>query len=259
MYKNVFHNSTLFCSFLAGTDHGLLPIGLCIMTSSNFQGVIGIDINAKPLQTARQNIKAVEMGNTTALNKIQLRQGYGIDPLKRSDGISVVSIAGMGVHSIISILKKTIHIQTELGIKRVVIQPAGSRACDMTRLRSFLHPAWKITNESLVLIKRRFYVTFNCEAAAGASDDVKSEILPGVGGRLPFVAGEHLVAGYGQNLSSSDQLKLSYWAHERKCLDVALSHQRAWGGREEKGRCLEMEYESSIITDVLAQFDARLS
>ncbi len=232
------------------------------MPSSNFQGVIGIDVNAEPLRTARQNIKAAEMmgKNTTALNKIQLRQGYGIDPLKRSDGISVVSIAGMGVPSIISILDKTIHIQTELEIKRVVIQPAGSRACDMARLRSFLQPAWKIINESLILTKRRFYVIFSCEAnTTGASDDVKSEILPGVGGRLPFVVGEHLVAGCGQGMSPSDQLKISYWAHERKCLDVALSHRRSWGGREENGRCLEMEYASSIITDVLAQFDARLS
>ncbi len=230
------------------------------MPSSNCQGIIGIDINAKPLQTARQNIKATDViWDTTALSKIQLRQGYGIDPLKQSDGINVLSIAGMGVHSIISILGKTTHIQTELGIKRVVIQPAGSRACDMARLRSFLHPAWKIANESLALIKRRFYVTFSCEAVS-ASDEVKSEIMPGVDDRrLPFVAGEHLVAGYGRNLSSSDQLKRSYWAHQRKWIDVATSRRQAWGGREEKGRCLEVEYERSIITDVLTQFDARLS
>ncbi len=197
-------------------------------------------MNAKPLQAARQNIKAMEVTwGTTALSKIQLRQGYGIDPLKRSDGIRVVSIAGIGVSSIISILEKTIHIQRELGIKRVIIQPAGSRACDMAHLRSFLHPAWKITNESIILIKRRFYVTFSCEAI-GVNDGVKSEILPGVGGRMPFVAGEHLVAGCGQNLSSSDQLKRSYWAHQRKCLDVAVSHQQTWGRQQEKGRCLEI-------------------
>ncbi len=225
------------------------------MPFSDCQGVIGIDINTKPLQTARQNIKATEViWGTTASSKIQLHQGYGIDPLKRPDGINVLSIAGMGVHSIISILEKTTHIQTELGIKRVVIQPAGSKACDMARLRSFLYPAWKIVNESLVLIKRRFYVTFSCEAVS-ASDDVKPEIMPGVGDRrLPFVAGEHLVAGYGQNLLS-DQLKRSYWAHQRKWIDVATSHRQAWGGQEEKGRCLEMEYEINILTDVLTQFD----
>ncbi len=226
------------------------------MPSSNCQGVIGIDVNAKPLLTARQNIEAAEMiWDTTSLSNIQLRQGYGVAPLKRSDGINVLSIAGMGVRSIISILEATTHIQTELGIKRAVIQPAGSRVCNMARLRSFLHPAWNIINESLVLIKKRFYVTFSCEAA-NARDDAEPE-TPGVGNIwMPFVAGEHLVAGDGQNASSSDQLKRSYWGHQRKWIDLATSQQQAWGVGEEKGRCLEKEYERVIITDVLKQFDA---
>ena len=126
-----------------GTDHAKLPLYLIIHNVC--PKVIATDLNELPLSRARQEV--MEHG---LLEKVELRLGDGLTPLKPGEVESVV-IAGMGGNTIAGIIKKSPEVA---GKVRLVLQPMA----DSFELRIKLgEMGYKIIEEQLVEEKNKIY------------------------------------------------------------------------------------------------------
>ena len=96
-----------------GTDHGYLPIALCI--SGKINSALACDINPLPLRSARDNIEKY-----TLSDRIQTRLSDGLKEV-RPDEVDDVVIAGMGGELIRDILSAAPWVQD--GEKHLVLQP----------------------------------------------------------------------------------------------------------------------------------------
>jgi tRNA (adenine22-N1)-methyltransferase len=127
-----------------GTDHAYLPIylvqsGICPMA-------IATDIKKGPLRKAEKNINKYHMQN-----KIELRQGDGLIPIK-DDGCDVLIIAGMGGVLIRDIIEKSIDTAKEA--KFILMQPMYAEEA----LREFLYRyGFNILEEALAKHEGRIY------------------------------------------------------------------------------------------------------
>ena len=99
-----------------GTDHGFLPIFL--MESGKVRGVIGTDINEKPLKKAEENLKK------SGAEGITLRLCDGLSGIKKGETDTVI-IAGMGGEVISGILERGKEI-TENADITLILQPTTS-------------------------------------------------------------------------------------------------------------------------------------
>lgn len=96
-----------------GTDHGYLPIALCI--SGKIPCALACDVNPLPLQSARDNIEKYDLSD-----RIQTRLSDGLKEV-RADEVDDVVIAGMGGELIRDILADAPWVQG--GEKHLVLQP----------------------------------------------------------------------------------------------------------------------------------------
>lgn len=96
-----------------GTDHGYLPIALCI--SGRIPCALACDINPLPLRSARDNIEKYDLPD-----RIQTRLSDGLKEV-RADEVDDVVIAGMGGELIRDILSAAPWIRD--GEKHLVLQP----------------------------------------------------------------------------------------------------------------------------------------
>ncbi|WDF81498.1 class I SAM-dependent methyltransferase [Lacticaseibacillus pabuli] len=85
-----------------GTDHAFLPIAL--VQSGKCDYVLASDIGAGPLAIAKQNIADHGLSD-----KIEVRQGDGLEGIKASDDLDTVVIAGMGGELICKIMNNGQH------------------------------------------------------------------------------------------------------------------------------------------------------
>ena len=87
------------CNCMAdiGTDHGYLPVWLCL--EDRCKTAIAADINPSPLARAEETVRRFGM-----LDRISLRLGGGAEPLSPGEADTIV-IAGMGGDNIVSILE----------------------------------------------------------------------------------------------------------------------------------------------------------
>ena len=96
-----------------GTDHGYLPIELCL--KKKIPSALACDINPLPLRSARENIAKFGLSD-----RIQTRLSDGLQEV-RPDEVDDVVIAGMGGELIRDILCAAPWIKDE--IKRLILQP----------------------------------------------------------------------------------------------------------------------------------------
>ncbi|EKQ50311.1 MULTISPECIES: class I SAM-dependent methyltransferase [unclassified Clostridium] len=151
-----------------GTDHGYIPIYL--IKNNIAEKVIASDINKDPLRKAE--INAALDG---VLNKIELRLGGGLSPLKNKEA-QVVIIAGMGGNLIRDILEKDLNKVKNLDY--LILQPAQNPEV----LREYLYNNdYEILEEDLCLDENKYYEVFKVRYKLGdyiKLEDMYYEISP---------------------------------------------------------------------------------
>jgi tRNA (adenine22-N1)-methyltransferase len=130
-----------------GTDHGYIPIYL--IKNNIAKKVIASDINKEPLNKAK--INAALDG---VLDKIDLRLGGGLHPLKNKEAEAVI-IAGMGGNLIRDILEADLNKVRNLDY--LILQPAQNPEV----LREYLYNSdYEVLDEDICLDENKYYEIF---------------------------------------------------------------------------------------------------
>ncbi len=128
-----------------GSDHGRLP--RLLIRSGRAAWCIATEYRAGPTRRLRAGITACPEAD-----RIEIRQGDGLDPLRPEDRIEVLVLSGMGGPKMLSILDPA-RLQA-LGVEWLVLQPQSGRV----GLRAGLEQrGWNISAERLVRDRSRFY------------------------------------------------------------------------------------------------------
>lgn len=127
-----------------GCDHALLDIYL--YQNKKKIKIIASDIHEGAIKSAQRNIKKYDLEE-----KIKLRQGDGLEVIKRKNEINTVILSGMGFYTIKKILSNEEKLSS---IEKIIIQSNT----DIVKLRKFvLKLGFKIDNEKLVKDKDIIY------------------------------------------------------------------------------------------------------
>lgn len=127
-----------------GTDHGYVPIYL--MEQGKIPRAIAMDINAGPLERAKEHIAGCGMGDY-----IETRLSDGLEALRAGEAESIL-IAGMGGGLVIHILEAGEAVARS--VKELVLQPQS----ELERVRIFLEKNGYVTDaEDMVLEDGKFY------------------------------------------------------------------------------------------------------
>lgn len=127
-----------------GTDHGYVPIYL--MEQGKIPRAIAMDINAGPLERAKEHIAGCGMGDY-----IETRLSDGLEALRAGEAESIL-IAGMGGGLVIHILEAGEAVAKSA--KELVLQPQS----ELERVRIFLEKNGYVTDaEDMVLEDGKFY------------------------------------------------------------------------------------------------------
>ena len=127
-----------------GTDHGYIPIHL--LRSGICEYAIAMDVNAGPLQRAKDHIASYGLGN-----QIETRLSDGVRALHVGECETVV-VAGMGGPLTIKILEEGKKVFREL--KEFVLQPQS----EIEKVRRYLYEnTYNIVEEDMVLEDGKFY------------------------------------------------------------------------------------------------------
>ena len=127
-----------------GCDHAYLPIWLAREGISPY--VIACDINAGPIERARENIGDVELEE-----KIDVRQGDGLSVITPGEVKSVV-MAGMGGRLMIRILDDGADVLEQAS--EIIMEPQS----EVAAVRHYLQDnGYRIISENMVLDEDKFY------------------------------------------------------------------------------------------------------
>ncbi len=127
-----------------GTDHGYIPIYLCL--EEVIDKAIACDVNREPVRRAECNINMYRLGNV-----IETRLGDGLKPLKMGEVEGAV-IAGMGGMLIVEILDEC--IEKTAALSELVLQPQT----DVDKVRKYLHKiGFKIDDEAMIFEDGIYY------------------------------------------------------------------------------------------------------
>ena len=127
-----------------GCDHAYLPIWLARENVSPY--IIASDINAGPIDRARENIEDAEL-----LERIDIRQGDGLSAITPGEVKSVV-MAGMGGKLMIRILSEGEDVLRE--VSEIIMEPQS----EVALLRHFLQDnGYRIISENMVCEDDKFY------------------------------------------------------------------------------------------------------
>jgi len=120
-----------------GCDHGLLSI--YVYQNKKNVSIIATDVNASPLNEAKNNIK-----NYKLENKIETRISDGLKNIEKKEFDTIV-IAGMGGNTIVDILSDD--LDKTCSSKRIIIQANNN----INRVRKYLvNNNFKIEDEKIV-------------------------------------------------------------------------------------------------------------
>lgn len=151
-----------------GTDHGYIPIYL--VKNNIASKVIASDINKEPLKKAEINASL-----DGVRDKIELRLGGGLQPLKNKEAEAVI-IAGMGGNLIRDILEHDLNKVKNLNY--LILQPAQNPEV----LREYLYTNnYEILEEDLCLDEGKYYEIFKVRYIIGNAlklDSIYYEISP---------------------------------------------------------------------------------
>lgn len=151
-----------------GTDHGYIPIYL--IKNNIAKKVIASDINKEPLKKAKINASL-----DGVLDKIDLRLGGGLSPLKNIEAEAVI-IAGMGGNLIRDILENDLDKVKNLDY--IILQPAQNPEV----LRKYLYNNnYEVLDEDICLDENKYYEIFKVKYKTGdyiLLEDIFYEISP---------------------------------------------------------------------------------
>lgn len=126
-----------------GCDHGLL--GIHLVLNKNINKMVSSDINEKPLNKAKENIKKYNLEN-----KIETRLGNGLECV--DENIDTIIISGMGGLTINEILNR---VNDFPNIKKIVISPNSDFVKTRKHITKLGFYMWK---ETIVLEKGKYYL-----------------------------------------------------------------------------------------------------
>ena len=128
-----------------GTDHAYLPVYL--LQEQICRRAVATDVKEAPLERARETVAAFNCHQ-----KIDLRQGSGLQAIEFEDQVDTVVIAGLGGRTIAKILAEG---RDKLNwLKRIIMQPINEAGY----LRLFLaENGLAIIQERLVMENRHLY------------------------------------------------------------------------------------------------------
>ncbi|NPV90278.1 MAG: SAM-dependent methyltransferase [Firmicutes bacterium] len=136
-----------------GTDHAYLPVFL--VRQGLVPRAIGIEKAEHPLNNARDQVHAAGYSHL-----IQIRQGYGLEPLAPGE-VETAVIAGMGGKTVTEIMDRSPEQLARL--KRLILQPMN----DVPEVRAWLlDNSWDLVEEDLVREGKMFYFIIVAEPAA---------------------------------------------------------------------------------------------
>ncbi len=127
-----------------GCDHAYLPIWLAKEEISPY--IIACDINAGPIERAKENIEDVEL-----TERIDVRQGDGLAVINPGEVKSVV-MAGMGGKLMIHILDEGRDVLEK--VSEIIMEPQS----EVAALRHYLQDnGYRIISENMVSEEGKFY------------------------------------------------------------------------------------------------------
>jgi tRNA (adenine22-N1)-methyltransferase len=128
-----------------GTDHGQLPIYL--LAAGISPRVIATEWGDSPYRRACDNIR-----HSPCSGSIEVRQGYGLEPLQPAE-VKTVVIMGMGGDLVADILGRDwLH---SASFERVVLQPMSR---PVTVRRILAARGWDLLEERVVRLRNRFFI-----------------------------------------------------------------------------------------------------
>lgn len=130
-----------------GSDHAYLPAWL-VLNDQIASGIAG-EVVQGPFETAQKSVSRLGLSD-----KIQVRFGNGLEVVKPEDGITAISIAGMGGTLISEILAAGQDNNRLSGRERLILQP---NVAEKT-LRQWLQKnQYKIIAEEILVEEGKFY------------------------------------------------------------------------------------------------------
>jgi len=203
-----------------GTDHGYIPIYLIKNNIAN--KCIACDINAMPLESAKQNII-----NHSMENQIETRLANGLSKLKIGEA-NVIIIAGMGGMLIINILEDNLDTVKAVGL--LILQPQ----VDEDMVRRYLHSiSFSISDEKMIYEDGKYYT-----------------IIVAKPGREARYSQEEYMIG-AKLIENRDPTLKKYIEHKRGNLNKIKNNIKEIKSESSKKRLNEVEKELSIYEDVL--------
>ncbi|WP_350344761.1 class I SAM-dependent methyltransferase [Proteinivorax tanatarense] len=186
------------CKILAdiGTDHCYIPIYLLKKGKTN--NAIASDINEGPLQAAEETVKKNNLNE-----KVSIRLGNGLAPLKENDFIDVIVIAGMGGETIVNILE---NIPCHLTKCRYILQPMT----DISLVRKWLdEKSYKITNEEIAKEVNRYYTVIEAQHQSNAPklSEIETQFGPVLLKKKHPLLKEYIVKRRNKNIEVFSQIQ----------------------------------------------------
>lgn len=130
-----------------GTDHGYLPIELCL--SGRIPSALACDINPLPLRSAEENIARFGLSD-----RIKTRLSDGLAEVASEEADDIV-IAGMGGELIRDILSAAPWVKD--GSKRLILQPM-TRHAELTKW--LYENGFEITRQDAAFDEGKYYTAF---------------------------------------------------------------------------------------------------
>ncbi len=150
-----------------GTDHCYVPIYLAQNGFIDF--AVATDLRDGPVQEARKNVARFGVHHC-----VHVRKGDGLTPLRESDGIEVVIIAGMGGRLIQKLLEQDAKRLTT--VKRYILQP--NKSAWLIREWLFTN-SYTITDEKMLSDGGIIYEIIVAEPSSKPTFYTKEDILFG--------------------------------------------------------------------------------
>ena len=196
-----------------GSDHGRLP--RLLIRSGRAASCIATELGDGPTARLRAGVTAC-----AEADRIEVRQGDGLDPLRPEDRIDGLVLSGMGGATMLSILDAA-RLQA-LGVSWAVLQPqsgwGGLRA-------GLAQRGWSVSTERLVRDRGRFYTVMR--ASPGAATPAAPE---GFSESQWYELGPCL-------FRDRDPAAAEYWAERSAHARARLRRARGDGVRHARGDC----------------------
>ncbi|MCD8157989.1 MAG: class I SAM-dependent methyltransferase [Clostridiales bacterium] len=159
-----------------GTDHGYLPV--YVVEKGKVKQAVASDISKGSAEKAYENVLSSRLSD-----KIEVRCGNGLEPLKPDEFPDTIVLTGMGGVLMTEILDKG--IEKAKAAKCLVLQPQHN----IDKVMAYIHSiGFKITAEDITFEQGKYYFALKCEKGAdlpySAADLETGRFLPKSGNPL---------------------------------------------------------------------------